>query len=240
MARTHTMTPRMLAVLQYFARFRMNIPNNPMGWTEEDRCQRGIKKHGLLPPDKQAIGEAFHDLCTKNIEGGPWLIVHTSGKHYRITEKGLKDAARLSVKSKTITDANGPRDIDVVIETKTGRTPIIRSEETVDQIPDEDDDGDEVETVNLGIAPTAEDESERDPDTDPETLPVEPAGRDEINDPPETPPAPRRAPPTPAPAKRAAPAPAPKKPMTVKTAANPRTVPYKAPAHTKASVPGRG
>lgn len=178
-ARTHTLTVKHLAVLQWFERCSVT-PERPDGWCSEKRVQHDIRIDGK----RVAIGEEFHDLTIKlNERDEPFLIVHPSGKHYRISDIGRRLARKCSVAERQT--ERGP--VKIVIETKTGRPPVIRSTEYVPTVTEEDDDDIIEHAPPADAAPAA-------PDADPpyqEPAEVEepddeqPAdtGHDEINDP---------------------------------------------------------
>lgn len=244
-ARTHTLTVKHLAVLQWFERCSVT-PERPDGWCSEKRVQHDIRIDGK----RIAIGEEFHDLTIKlNERDEPFLIVHPSGKHYRISDIGRRLARKCSVAERQT--ERGP--VKIVIETKTGRPPIIRSTEYVPTVTEEDDDD-----IIEAAPPTTSAADAAAPDADPpyqepaeveETDDEQPAesGHDEINDPQPiraktTPPTismraidtrdaqtrPTHAPPKPKPSAAKAPLPRsmPSKPMTI---AAPKPPPAKKP-----------
>lgn len=188
---THTLTPRHLAVLQWFDKHAVS-EDRPEGWCSEKRVQLGVR----INNQRLAIGEALHDLTVKlNDKDDPFLLTHPSGKHYQLSDTGRKLARKCSVATRE-TD-RGP--VELVVETKTGRPPIIRSTDTVPQVSLDDDEDlleDESPKARRDDEPTAparqpaqrrepEPETEEDDADDFVTL-MAPSAQDEINDEPAT------------------------------------------------------
>ena len=143
----HRLEPQHLAVLQFLDGYIED--REPLGYVKEATIQnhcrftpdmklapistRDGKRHG----EKIAIGEHLHDLTVQiNAKDDPFILVHKSGKHYAISRIGRSMARKCSIAM--MSNPYGVK-VPTVIETRTGKPPLLASYESAEPIIDEDD-----------------------------------------------------------------------------------------------------
>lgn len=126
-----TFTPKHLKILRWFKTIERD-------WVSIKRAERECRIDG----QKLAIAEELLELTAQPANAEPLLRLHRSGKHYRITARGLEACDKYTTRVRDIELGPGKkRTVEEVVLAASGRAP--RAEIVGDTEPPLDDDDDD-------------------------------------------------------------------------------------------------